>query len=51
MSVAFKAGRYEDGLTEAMAETSAVLMEHFAMDVSADGLPNANELPDSPMLL
>ena len=51
MSVAFKAGRYEDGLTEAMGETSAVLMEHFATDASADGLPNANELPDSPILL
>lgn len=51
MSVAFKAGRYEDGLTEAMAETSAVLMEHFAVDVSLGELPNANELPDSPMLL
>ena len=51
MSVAFKAGRYEDGLTEAMAETSAVLVQHFAADALADGMPNANELPDSPILL
>ena len=51
MSVAFKAGRYEDGLTEAMAETSAVLVQHFLVDASPDGPANLNELPDKPMLL
>ena len=51
MSAAFKAGRYEEGLTEAMAETSAVLVQHFAVDAVPGGPPNANELPDKPMLL
>lgn len=51
MSVAFKAGRYEDGLTEALAETSAVLMQHFAVDATSGGPANVNELPDKPMLL
>ena len=51
MSVALKAGRYEDGLTEAMAETSAILVRHFAIDSSRDGPMNPNELPDNPMLL
>ena len=51
MSAAFKAGRYEEGLTEAMAETSAVLVQHFAVDAAPGGPPNANELPDKPMLL
>ena len=51
MSAAFKAGRYEDGLTEAMAETSAVLVRHFAVDASPNGPANPNELPDNPMLL
>ena len=51
MSVAFRAGRYEDGLTEAIAETSALLVQHFAVDAAQDGPQNANELPDNPMLL
>ena len=51
MSVAFKAGRYEDGLTEALAETSAVLMQYFAINAGPGEPLNANELPDKPMLL
>jgi uncharacterized membrane protein len=51
MSAAFKAGRYEDGLTEALAEISAVLMQHFAIDGSPGGPVNPNELPDNPLLM
>ena len=52
MAQAFKAGRYEDGLTEAIEETSAVLMRHFAIVRDAgSGKPNLNELPDQPLLL
>jgi uncharacterized membrane protein len=51
MSAAFKAGRYEDGLTEALAETSAVMMQHFAIDSAAGGPTNPNELPDNPLLM
>ena len=52
MAQAFKAGRYEDGLTEAIEETSAVLMQHFAIGGGrARGKPNPNELPDRPALL
>jgi uncharacterized membrane protein len=51
MSAAFKAGRYEEGLTEALAEISAVLMQHFAIDGAAGGAVNPNELPDNPLLM
>jgi uncharacterized membrane protein len=51
MSASFKAGRYEDGLTEALAEISAVLMQHFAIDGTPGGTRNPNELPDNPLLL
>ncbi|OYY88567.1 MAG: hypothetical protein B7Y42_14535 [Polaromonas sp. 28-63-22] len=51
MSSAFKAGRYEDGLTEALAEISAVLMQHFALDGAPGAAANPNELPDNPLLM
>jgi uncharacterized membrane protein len=53
MAKAFRAGRYEDGLTEALEETSAVLMKHFATGNAAGEPPkaNPNELPDNPILL
>ncbi|MCY7370336.1 MAG: TPM domain-containing protein [Polaromonas sp.] len=52
MALAFRAGRYEDGLTEALEETSAVLMQHYAVGRDdGKGKPNPNELPDGPMLL
>ena len=46
---AFQAGRYEDGLTQALAEVSALLVAHFPAppDRAARG---ANELPDAPVL-
>ncbi len=45
MSTAFRENRYEDGLTQALEETSAVLMAHFATNASQN-----NELPDAPLL-
>ena len=50
MAAAFRERRYEDGLTQALEETSAVLMEHFAVDASQEGGANTNELPDTPLL-
>jgi uncharacterized membrane protein len=43
MRAAFKESRFEDGLTEALAEVSALLVQHFPL---ADGEANPNELPD-----
>jgi hypothetical protein len=45
MGDAFRAGRFEDGLTQALEEVSAILVRHFP----ASGA-NANELPDEPVL-
>jgi uncharacterized membrane protein len=51
MAAAFREQRYEDGLTQALEETSAVLMEYFAEDSSQEGPgAGANELPDMPLL-
>ncbi|MDO9359689.1 MAG: TPM domain-containing protein [Polaromonas sp.] len=51
MGSAFREGRYEDGLTQALEETSALLMAHFAVDAGSAGAPaNPNELPDTPWL-
>ncbi|CAN5244616.1 TPM domain-containing protein [soil metagenome] len=48
MACAFREKRYEDGLTQALEETSAVLVENFARaDASLD---HPNELPDTPLL-
>lgn len=41
-------GRYEDGLTDALAEVSALLVAHFPASGDA---PGGNELPDAPVLL
>ena len=40
-------GRYEDGLTQALEEVSAVLVQHFPL---AQGEFRRNELPNAPML-
>ena len=45
MGVAFRAGRFEEGLTQALEEISAVLVEHFPV---TPGEANPNELPDRP---
>ena len=47
MGEAFRQGRFEDGLTQALEEVSALLVEHFPL---APGAADANELPDEPML-
>ncbi len=47
MAGAFKNARYEDGLTQALEEVSALLMQHFALDTDA---PNPNELSNRPVL-
>jgi uncharacterized membrane protein len=44
MSDAFKAGRFEDGLTQALEEVSAVLVQHFATQPES---VDQNELPNT----
>ena len=48
MAGAFREQRYEDGLTQALEESSAVLMTHFARTQQSQA--PANELPDTPLL-
>ena len=48
MREAFRAGRYEDGLTQALAEVSALLVAHFPAE---GGASPGNELPDQPVVL
>jgi uncharacterized membrane protein len=43
MGTAFKAGRFEAGLDEAITAVDALLVQHFAL---AAGETNPNELPD-----
>ncbi|WP_298932788.1 TPM domain-containing protein [uncultured Ramlibacter sp.] len=47
MGAAFRDQRFEDGLTQALEEVSALLVQHFPL---ADGQTNPNELPDQPAL-
>jgi len=47
MGDAFRAGRYEEGLKQAVDEVTALLVQHFP---ATPGAPNANELPDRPVL-
>jgi uncharacterized membrane protein len=48
MGAAFREGRFEDGLTQALEEMSALLVEHFPL---AEGEADRNELPDAPVVL
>ena len=48
MGAAFREGRFEDGLTQALEEMSALLVAHFPL---ADDQPDRNELPDEPVVL
>ena len=48
MARAFGDSRFEDGLTHALEEVSAVLVEHFPATAGTD---NPNELPDGPLRL
>ncbi len=45
MAQTFASGRFEDGLTQALQEVSAPLVQHFP---ARPGSPNPNELPDHP---
>lgn len=47
MSAAFKGGSFEDGLTQALEDVSALLVQHFPLGA---GDLNPNELPDAPVL-
>lgn len=47
MGKAFRDGNFEDGLTRALEEVSALLVQHFPLKA---GAANPNELPDSPIL-
>ena len=47
MGAAFREKRFEDGLTQALEEVSALLVAHFPL---AAGQTNTNELPDEPLL-
>lgn len=47
MRDAFKQGRYEDGLTQALDDVTALLVQHFPL---GQGEANPNELPDTPVL-
>ena len=47
MGGALRKGRFEDGLTQALAEVSTLLVAYFPR---VPGQPQANELPDAPVL-
>jgi uncharacterized membrane protein len=47
MAAAFKAGRFEDGLGEAIDAVDALLQRHFPLN---EGARNPNELPDRPVV-
>ena len=47
MGEAFRAGRFEEGLTQAIAAVHGLLRQHFPL---APGQINPNELPDAPDL-
>ena len=49
MGQAFRAGRFEQGLAEAIDAVDALLVQHFPHDASAAG-QRLNELPDAPLL-
>ena len=48
MGDAFREGRFEDGITQALEEVSALLVAHFPL---AEGEPDRNELPDEPVVV
>ena len=48
MGAAFHEGRFEDGLTQALEEMSALLVAHFPL---APEQQDRNELPDAPFVL
>ena len=48
MQQAFRAGRFEEGLNQAIAAIDALLLQHFAL---APGQTNPNELSNRPAML
>lgn len=48
MGETFRAGHFEEGLTQALQEVSALLVRHFP--ATEGGAENPNELPDQPVL-
>ncbi|MEJ7688865.1 MAG: TPM domain-containing protein, partial [Variovorax sp.] len=48
MAGAFREGRFEDGVTQALEEVSALLVQHFPL---AEGAADRNELPDAPIVI
>lgn len=48
MGAAFRAGRFEPGLNEAIDAVDALLVQHFPR--AADAAPRLNELPDPPLV-
>jgi len=51
MGASFRAGRHEEGLTQALSEVSTLLVRHFPSDAGqcADNA-RGNELPDHPVI-
>ena len=47
LGTAIRAGQYEEGLTQALEEVSAVLVKHFPLESNH---ANLNELPDRPVV-
>lgn len=47
LSIALRDDRFEDGLTQALEEVSAILMRHFEIKMDEK---NANELPNTPFV-
>lgn len=47
MRIAFRAGRFEEGLNAALDAVDALLTQHFPVRPGAE---NPNELPDAPMI-
>jgi uncharacterized membrane protein len=48
MSTSFREARFEEGLTQALDEVSALLVQHFPL---AHGERRPNELPDAPVVV
>ncbi|MBU2408853.1 MAG: TPM domain-containing protein [Gammaproteobacteria bacterium] len=48
MAAAFREDRYEDGITQALEEVSALLVAHFPL---AEGEVVRNELPNAPIVI
>ena len=51
MGASFRAGRHEEGLTQALSEVSALLVQHFPSGTGPDSSEaRDNELPDHPVI-